>query len=263
MRALAFGLLISLTTGCDSEVTPTGQGGRGGSSTGAGGTVNSGGSGGSLTQCPAIGCDPLCGPGGVKLDEHGCPTCTCAEEGGASAGALKWYTTCGAPVCGMEGGGGTQPASTCGTLTEGQACATENQTCDLGDGCSTKLICATSDPKEMQGGCPISRERHKRDIRYLSASEADAIHDRLLEMPLATYSYKSEPESAKRHLGFIIDNDPSSPAVLPNGERVDMYGFVTMTAAAIQAQARHIEELEREVGELRRTREDCRANDAR
>ena len=37
-----------------------------------------------------------------------------------------------------------------------------------------------------------------------------------------------------------------------NGERVDMYGYTTMSVAALQVQAREIAELRRQVEDLKR-----------
>ncbi|MGH7896283.1 MAG: hypothetical protein ACREQL_16575, partial [Candidatus Binatia bacterium] len=53
-------------------------------------------------------------------------------------------------------------------------------------------------------------------------------------------------------LGFIIDDVGTSPAVAADGGHVDLYGYTSMAVAAIQAQQKRIEALEREVAALRR-----------
>jgi hypothetical protein len=100
--------------------------------------------------------------------------------------------------------------------------------------------------------CPISQRKHKKDIHYLSSDEAQRLTDELLGFRLATYRYKSETSADREHLGFIIDDVAPSPAVTSNGERVDMYGYQTMTVATLQAQAREIAELRRQLEDLKR-----------
>jgi hypothetical protein len=103
-------------------------------------------------------------------------------------------------------------------------------------------------------GCPISQRKMKKDITYLSETEKERLSSDLMSFPLATYRYKTEGEDQKTHLGFIIDDVAPSPAVLQSGERVDLYGYSTMTVAALQVQAKEIAELKKQVDELKR---DC------
>jgi protein tyrosine phosphatase (PTP) superfamily phosphohydrolase (DUF442 family) len=71
-------------------------------------------------------------------------------------------------------------------------------------------------------------------------------------MPLATWHYRAEDDAAREHLGFIIDDNPESPAVARTGEHVDLYGYTSMAVAAIQAQQKQIAALEAEVAALRK-----------
>jgi hypothetical protein len=103
--------------------------------------------------------------------------------------------------------------------------------------------------------CPISQRKAKKDIAYLTDDERRRLSEELLRFPLATYRYKSEADGERPHLGFIIDDVAPSPAVVASGERVDIYGYSTMTVAALQTQASEIAELRREVAELRRALE--------
>ncbi|MBS2018331.1 MAG: tail fiber domain-containing protein [Deltaproteobacteria bacterium] len=100
--------------------------------------------------------------------------------------------------------------------------------------------------------CPISERKHKKDITYLDEAAKRRLAEEVLRIPLATYRYKSQSEDERTHLGFIIDDIAPSAAVTANGERVDMYGYTTMSVAALQLQANEIAELRRQVEELRR-----------
>jgi hypothetical protein len=169
--------------------------------------------------------------------------------GGAGGAELKWYTTCGDPVC-----GGHMPhpgVPTCTTEAEGIACATEGAQCDPVNDCNALLVCATSDPKQQPGGCPISRARWKHDIRYLDEAALDRVHDDVVAMPLATWRYNHEGAAGPEHLGFLIDDVEGTPAVADTGDRVDLYGYTSMAIAAIQAQERQIAALQGEVKALR------------
>lgn len=182
-------------------------------------------------------------------------TCACVagacdnDDGGADAAAqLQWYQTCGDPACG--GYAPTPGATLCTTEMEGASCSERDARCEIAnDDCNTDLQCTDSDPATM---CPISRRRFKRDIRYLDSAQRDALVRQLLDTRLATYQYRSEAGATRPHLGFLIDDQPHSPAVLPSGERVDLYGYTSMAVAAIQAQAEQIQRLEAEIARLQR-----------
>lgn len=55
----------------------------------------------------------------------------------------------------------------------------------------------------------------------------------------------------KLRLGFLIDDDPASPAVRPDGERVDLYGYTSLAIAALQEQQAEIDALKAEVEALK------------
>jgi hypothetical protein len=100
-----------------------------------------------------------------------------------------------------------------------------------------------------RGACAASSASVKRDITYVDQERAERLHEELMSVKLATYRYKAGDESA--HLGFIIeDMPPGSPAVLASRDRVDLYGYVSMTVASVQKQQKEIDLLTREVARL-------------
>ncbi len=166
-----------------------------------------------------------------------------------------FFYTCGDPVC-----GGHQPhpgVPACTTEQVGAPCACLGEECDPGDACNRLLECATSDPTHG-GMCPISRRRYKQDIQYLSTQDVKRLHDVLLTFRLASYQYKLPGLSADTHLGFIIDDVEPSPSVAANGDTVDLYGYTSMAVAAVQEQAREIDQLTREVESLRQELKEAR-----
>ncbi len=121
-------------------------------------------------------------------------------------------------------------------------CAANEMCCGVGP--SPSFFCSTV--------CPISRRAYKTDIDYLDEEALRKVHDTLLGYRLSTYRYKADPAPSPRHLGFIIDDVGPGPSVAADGEHVDLYGYASMAVAAIQVQAKQIEELQREVRVLRR-----------
>ncbi len=75
---------------------------------------------------------------------------------------------------------------------------------------------------------------------------------------LATWNYRAPRADGKRHFGFVIDDVGPSPSVEPNGSVVDLYGYTSMAVAAVQQQAAEIDELKREVAQLRKELEASR-----
>jgi hypothetical protein len=156
------------------------------------------------------------------------------------AAELSWYRTCGDPSCqGYQGP--TEGLDVCDAQVEGETCEAANASCDLEDPCNVRLICATEDPTEQEGGCPISLKKHKRDIRYLSDAERDAAARAALEVPLATWRYNWDDAASQPHLGFMIDDVGRGPLVTADGGHVDLYGYTSATLAAVQAQAKALD----------------------
>lgn len=176
------------------------------------------------------------------------------DTSGASAtepaAAAAWYSTCGDPAC--EGyTGPTEGLDVCTDQAEGVECAPEGSECDLQTDCNTRMICATEDPKAGAGGCPVSRARYKHDIRYLSSDERNAAREQLLDTRLATWRYRWDAPSRRARLGFIIDDQPGSPAVQADGHHVDLYGYTSLTVAAVQAQEAELQQLRSELAATR------------
>lgn len=169
------------------------------------------------------------------------------SDSGSTTSSAEYYLTCGDPVCqGYTGPFTGVPLCSDVGISVGDACDTADldETCDPVDSCNARLICATDDPTQQTGGCPISRAKHKDGIEYLDPQQRAQAGQRALEMKLATWRYAGELDDGKEHLGFIIDDDPTSPAVRPDGEHVDLYGYTSLAVAALQEQQARIERLE-------------------
>jgi len=165
-------------------------------------------------------------------------------------GALLWHLTCGDAVC-ASGGHRDHGVPRCTVETAGKQCATPGVTCDLGNDCNEDLVCSTKDPRQQAGGCPVSRASYKKDIHFLSDGELESYRDQLLDLPLATYRYRQAPPDSRLHLGFLIDGHESLACVEPERDQVDLYGYASMAVAALKVQAREIDELKKEVKDLR------------
>ncbi len=170
----------------------------------------------------------------------------------------RWYFTCGDPVC---SGPRPQPGvADCTQPVQSGACPSVGVSCNPEDACNRLLVCATSDPTQQAGGCPISRARFKRDIGYLSESDLARLYAELRRIPLATYRYRATGAPARRQLGFVIEDVEPSLAVDGDHDRVDLYAYSSMAVAALQVQAKQIESLQREVAMLRQEGQGRAAN---
>jgi hypothetical protein len=188
-----------------------------------------------------IGPDPTTRDGSFDAPE--------ANAGNADRRFATLWQTCGDPVC---RGWIAKGLPRCGPHVAGGRCFARmvGQECDPVDACNTTLMCDFANPIGS-GACPISRAAFKRDITYLSLSQADALYGDLRDVKLAKWIYKDDVTGAP-HTGFIIDDMVSgSPAVTRDGDHVDLYGYTSMTVAAVQAQARRIDALEKEIAELK------------
>lgn len=98
----------------------------------------------------------------------------------------------------------------------------------------------------------VSRREFKKDIDYVSDAERAELARQALEIPLARYRYKTDPDTQSKHLGFIIDDQPqASPAVATDATHVDLYGYASMLVATVQEQQKQIDELKKQVDQLR------------
>lgn len=211
------GLWTALVTGCGS-VTSKNDGGAGGTATG--GAVGSGGGAGGQAghQCAP---DPSCA----------CATGPCCGSTCCSAG--EWCDTSAAtPVCRCGSNDACTGGNTCNAPTV-----------NVSNPCG--VVCC------MGAGCPVSRRAFKRDIHELDRAEIDRVAAELARIKLTTYRYKTDPAASPRRLGFIIDDTKSSYPVNADGASVNLYGYVSMAVAAIQAQSREIEALRAELARLK------------
>ncbi len=275
-----FGSLVLGASGCSSSSTPSGHDGSDANNGDTGvvscGTATCGQgelccAGADLyctptctrvTSCPVLGRPCLVPPdagepadSGSEIDAQ--PTAD-AGTTDAQPGGSSWYLTCGDPVCqapesdaGLtDADGGACPAigSSCSTL--GAQCGTRNPAV----ACGANEVCAAKDPRSGLGGCPISSRQFKDGIDYLDSAQLEQLHDQTLRIRLATYNYKAAYADPKpRRLGFIIEDNPASPAVDPSHDSIEMYGYLSMIVATMQVQEKEIASLKQQLAETRRS----------
>lgn len=101
-------------------------------------------------------------------------------------------------------------------------------------------------------GAVPSRRAYKRNVQYLDDADVKRLHDALLAFRLASWQYALPGAPPATHLGFIIDDVEPSPSIAENGKSVDLYGYASMAVAAVQTQAREIDELKAAVAALQK-----------
>ena len=198
-----------------------------------------------LEYGPICGCDGKDYGNGCEANAAGV---VMSKGGSCNAAPTKWYQTCGAPVCSGVKVDPNTPA--CTTQKAGDACSAGAPECDLQNTCQQHLVCADKDPKTNPGSCPISRRERKTDIHYLNTTDVAKLQGELLATKLATYKYRDAGPQAPQQLGFIIDDQPDSPAVDARRDMVDLYGYLSMSVAALQVQQRQLAEQARRIEQL-------------
>ncbi len=226
--------------------------GSGGKPTGTGGSTTGGAGDGGAECQPACKntltcCDGQCVD--LTADTFNCGVCGKLCPAGDYCEASNCVpTTC--PPQGCMGG-----TSCC----EFQCCGAD-QVCCLYNGTVTTFKCEDSDAGACELGCGgmcISRRDAKRDIQYLDEAQLQSAEEQVLKIPLAHFNYKWDAPSERRRLGFIIEDVAPNPGVIDaaRGE-VDLYGYTSLAVAALQEQAREIERLRQQVGELEKRLDD-------
>lgn len=194
---------------------------------------------------PVCGCDGTTYGNGCAADSAGVNV---ASSGACPAKALKYYTTCGYPVCATDWTP-TDGVPLCTSEKVGDSCSVEGQKCDAKAGCGQFVQCAKSDPKAS--GCAISKAKFKSDVQYVDATQRQQLAAELLDTRLATYRYTAAGPQSPRHLGFIIDDQPHGTAVDAQRDMVDLYGYLSLSVATLQEQQKQIEQLKLEVARMR------------
>lgn len=188
------------------------------------------------------------GDEGARCDYEGGLVCTCTS-------CPNPYPVCmevDPPVWACEAPNADETCPV-GQPNLGTACAMDAQVCDYGCEPGERRVCEGGvwTPSSQPGGCPMSTRRAKREIEYLDGPDVDALAAQVQHTRLATYEYIDPALSGRRHLGFIIEDQPASYSVDPERSQVDLYGYTSMLVAAIQTQERRIQALERELSRLR------------
>jgi hypothetical protein len=282
LSIFAFGGLAATAPGCDPGIIPIGHddadGGGPGSDSGGAACGSSTCTQGELccpgtdmyctptcmrvTSCPVLGRACFVRDAGGSTDSGStsdaeptdAPPPADAEPIDAQPGNLRWFMTCGDPVCqapGSDAGltetdGGPCPVIGSGCSTAGEMCGTPNPAV----ACGATEVCAAKDPTARLGGCPISSRKFKDGIDYLDPAQLEQLHDETLRIRLATYSYKAAyADPTPRRLGFIIEDNPASPAVDRAHDSIEIYGYLSMVVATMQVQEREIASLKQELAE--------------
>ena len=161
-------------------------------------------------SCPTDGA--YCAYSGLNC---ACTNCTNGPVASCS-GALTWH--CDAP--------NADPACPAAMPLLGTSCSSSGQSCTYACGSTGARLCKQGAWYAASGGpCPVSTRRAKKDIVYLAETDRKRIADDLARFKLATYEYRDPALAGKRHLGFIIEDVPGSPAVDRDG---NMVGFVRL-----------------------------------
>ena len=101
------------------------------------------------------------------------------------------------------------------------------------------------------GGAQGSSIRLKKDVAYLDDEARTRIAQDVLSMRLANWEYIEPKLGSGRHLGIVIEDNPTIAAVNPSKESVNVYSYASMAIAAVQVQARELAELRDQVAQLR------------
>jgi hypothetical protein len=153
---------------------------------------------------------------------------------------LRWFQTCGDPVC-REDGHRPSGLPQCTTEILGDPCSEIDASCDPVDPCNAHYVCATEDPRLGEVGCPISLRTFKRDIHYVTDDERALLARHALSVPITTWRYVQQPDAVR--LGFLIDDIAPSPMIAPSGDQVDLYAYTTALLAVVQLQQEQIASL--------------------
>ncbi len=99
----------------------------------------------------------------------------------------------------------------------------------------------------VAGMAAMSARDLKTDIQYITEDDAAKYHGEVMDMQLALWKYTPGLIDDQTRLGIIIDDAPDATMVAPDQRTIDLYTYASMMAAALQHQARMIDDLREEL----------------
>lgn len=234
LRVGAFGAALAVSAfacggGTVGDLDGGGSGDGGGNDGGAmdGGKTDGGANDGGANDAGS----GTCTPPGTACPPNGCPQGTVCLKRSQGPGSVDLGCTPLHPSC--------NGVASCACMA--QCFCHMPDMCSQGSGVDA-LFCSSG---------AISRRAFKAEVTYVQDEERRELARETLDIPLATYRYKSEEPGHKRHLGFIIDDQPvASRAVQEDRVHVDEYGYTSMLLATVQEQQRQIDLLTKKVEAL-------------
>jgi hypothetical protein len=114
----------------------------------------------------------------------------------------------------------------------------------LGANSASMLMPNSGDVMKAFGPAALaSARKFKKDISKLTESEEDALYDRIVEMPVNRWRYKSEPESQTRHLGVMTD-EALPEIVSADGDYLNTVDYLGALTVALKVQHRRFSRME-------------------
>ncbi len=261
MRTATVFLAVWVLGACNAETVPGdgtgGKSGAGGSSTAL--------CGGQVCTKDQVCCGPAeCGRCIPAMSGQACPA-SCPGTGGAGgAGTLcggnlcpTGQVCCGPAECGRcvpEGSDIGCPA-TCGSGGaggSGAVCVPRQGSCAQGEKCCSGLTCCAGMPvpqgqEYCSNVCPVSDRNLKTQIEPV---DQDQVLDRLMSLPVSTWSYRSEGTGV-RHLGPMAQDFQAAFGLGASDRTILQVDGDGVSLAAIQSLARRVERLSADNTRLR------------
>jgi hypothetical protein len=183
---------------------------------------------------------------------------TAEGSGGSSSGSDTSATASATGSTTTPGTGSTSSADTGSSGasgesgTTGPACVEQQGSCAEGQMCCEGLECCAGvpvPPGQEYCGMPCPRSDHALK-REFAAVDADAVLERVMALPITTWSYRSEDASI-RHLGPMAQDFKASFGLGSTDEAIFQIDADGVALTSIQAMGRRLQQAEAENVALR------------
>ena len=119
----------------------------------------------------------------------------------------------------------------------------------------THNMCSVNGPGRFNGYVngwdfyPTSSVKSKKNIKHFNDSALEIIKN----TDIYNYNFTNEEKNVKKHIGFVIGDGYTYDERITNNENegVDLYSFISVCCKAIQEQQEQIEELKKEIENLK------------